>query len=74
MDINYPLWSKNAPASGKVLKIIFKATNCRDYDARILSCKKDKRIVQEDNIPQSFYIETGSTLTYADNLSFNKEE
>jgi hypothetical protein len=33
MTINYPLMETNATARGKTLKVVFKATNCRDYDA-----------------------------------------
>lgn len=43
MNINYPMWKKNAPGFGKHLKIIFKAINCKNYDAKILSCKMDKK-------------------------------
>lgn len=45
MTINYPLMETNATARGKTLKVIFKATNCRDYDAQVLSCKRDKKVV-----------------------------
>jgi hypothetical protein len=42
MTINYPLFGNNAMTRGKTLKVIFKAANCRDYDATVLSCKNDK--------------------------------
>ena len=45
MTINYPLMETNATARGKTLKVVFKATNCRDYDAQVLSCKRDKKVV-----------------------------
>lgn len=40
MDINYDLFGTDnlVGNSGKTVKIIFKATSCRDYDARVLSC------------------------------------
>lgn len=38
MTINYPLFQQNATYKGKVFKFIFKATNCRDYDAQVLDC------------------------------------
>lgn len=73
MDINYNLWNQNAPVDGKVLKVIFKATNCRDYDARILSCKKDKKIIKEDDIEQLFFIENKTTIQYSEHLELNSE-
>lgn len=38
MTINYPLFSKDAAEYGKSFKFIFKASNCRNYDAEVLSC------------------------------------
>lgn len=38
MTINYALFNKSAKVNGKYFKIIFKATNCRDYDAQVLKC------------------------------------
>ena len=40
MNINYDLFGTNnlVGRTGKALKIIFKATSCRDYDAQVLSC------------------------------------
>lgn len=48
MQINYPMWTQNAPGSGKHLKVIFKASNCKNYDAQILHCKKDKKVINVD--------------------------
>jgi hypothetical protein len=38
MTINYPLFHTNAKNAGKCLKVIFKATNCKDYDGQVLKC------------------------------------
>lgn len=40
MNINYDLFGTDnlIGSSGKTVKIIFKATSCRDYDAKVLSC------------------------------------
>ena len=38
-EINYELFGNEAKANGKSLKVIFKATNCRDRDATFLTCK-----------------------------------
>ena len=41
MTINYDLFkmaSSSVRANGKTFKFVFKATNCRDYDAQVLSC------------------------------------
>lgn len=38
MTINYPLFSKDAAVYGKSFKFIFKASNCRNYDAKVLTC------------------------------------
>lgn len=35
------LFNDNAKASGKEIKIAFKVTECRDYDAEIATCKAD---------------------------------
>lgn len=41
MTINYELFGNDAKVSGKNFKIIFKATNSRDYDAVFLDCLSD---------------------------------
>lgn len=41
MTINYPLFSKDAAVYGKSFKFIFKASNCRNYDAKVLTCLHD---------------------------------
>lgn len=38
MTINYKLFEQNPTAAGKAFKFIFKAANCRDYDAQVLKC------------------------------------
>lgn len=39
MTINYSPFTNNITTGrGKCIKVIFKATNCRDYDAEILNC------------------------------------
>jgi hypothetical protein len=38
MTINYPLFYRNAHTNGKCLKVIFKATRCKDYDGQVLKC------------------------------------
>ena len=45
MTINYQLFNKNATANGKAFKFIFKATGCRDYDARVLDCYDDDKSI-----------------------------
>ena len=49
MTINYPLFRTNAKSRGKTLKMIFKAKNCRDYDAKVLECKRDTKIINVDS-------------------------
>lgn len=41
MTIDYSLFQKDARTNGKVFKIIFRASMCRDYDASVLSCVKE---------------------------------
>ena len=41
MTINYKMFAQNAGLNGKVCKIIFKATRCRDFDAQVLKCYND---------------------------------
>lgn len=38
VTLNYKLFNTLNTARGKVFKMIFKATNCRDYDAQVLEC------------------------------------
>lgn len=38
MEINYKPFEKDAKTSGKLFKIIFKTTKCKDYDAEFLNC------------------------------------
>lgn len=38
MTINYNLFEQNALQSGKSFKFVFKAANCYDYNASVLSC------------------------------------
>ena len=38
MTIPYKLFDQNLKTSGACCKIIFEASNCRDYDAQVLSC------------------------------------
>ena len=37
--LNYKLFGDDAKKSGKNFKLIYKATNVRDYDAKVLECK-----------------------------------
>ena len=41
MTIDYNMFGVNALNNGKVIKLIFKAVNCRDYDAQVLKCYDD---------------------------------
>ena len=70
MTINYPLWARNAAATGKHLKFIFKATNCRDYDAQVLATKTDKQVIRVNkSVEYLFLTEDVTSLTYSDSLS-----
>lgn len=66
MFINYPIFGTNAAAKGKTLKIIFKATNCRDYDAKVICCKNDKKIINVNKEEEFlFIIDNDTTLQYS---------
>ena len=72
MTINYSLWEKNAPANGKHFKIIFKAVNCRDYDAQVLSCKADKKIININKDVEYFFLtERITELEYSKEIKLN---
>lgn len=45
MTINYEMFGQFQRSAGKSIKIIFKATRCRDYDAQVLKCYDDDRNV-----------------------------
>ena len=42
MTINYQPFASHVADKGKCLKIIYKATNCCDYDALVLNCRGEK--------------------------------
>lgn len=74
MTINYPLFRDNAKNKGKTLKVIFKAKNCRDYDAKVLECKRNTKIVNVDTENEVYLqIENGSELQWAYSVSINEE-
>lgn len=75
MTIDYDMWAKNAPGYGKHLKVIFKATNCRDYDAQVLSSLTPRRIIYTDvSIEHYLLTEEVTTLTYSSNIGMNGYE
>ncbi len=77
MTINYPLFANSAKSKGKTIKVIFKATNCRDYDAQILSCKRDKQVIAINKDVEIFLtLDNGTELAYSDkaNISNNNLE
>lgn len=43
MDIPYQIFSDDLKDSGACFKVIFKAYNCRDYDASVIECMNDDR-------------------------------
>jgi hypothetical protein len=55
LTIPYALFgSTDTLATGKTFKFIFKATNCRNYDGRILECKTDKYIASANEVDQIY--------------------
>ena len=38
MTINYAPFANASSSKGTTIKFIYKATNCRNYDAQVLSC------------------------------------
>lgn len=74
MTINYPLFKTNAKGRGKTLKVIFKAKNCRDYDAKVLECKRDTKIVSVDSDNEIFLdIANGTEMEWAYAISINAD-
>lgn len=74
MTINYPLFKANARSKGKTLKVIFKAKNCRDYDAKVLECKKDTKIISIDSENETYLqIENGTEMEWAYGITINKD-
>lgn len=70
MTINYPLFKQTAKTAGKTIKVIFKTTNCRDYDARILTCKRDKKIISTNEDVEIFLIiDNGTSLSHTNTLN-----
>lgn len=68
MTIPYGLFKSDLTRNtGKTFKIIFKATNCRDYDGCILHCKVDKYIATA-NVNEEIYlnIPQGQKIEYSD--------
>lgn len=63
MTINYPVFAQNAMTAGKCLKVIFKASMCRDYDAQVLKCVNangNRGFIM--NAQGSVFMSAGSTL------------
>ena len=74
MTINYPLFKANARSKGKTLKVIFKAKNCRDYDAKVLECKRDTKIISIDSENETYLqIENGTEMEWAYGITINKD-
>ena len=74
MTINYNLWAKNAPGTGKTLKIIFKSSNCRDYDAQVLHSKRDKKVISVDkDVEYLMYFDNGTSVATTKLISFNDD-
>ncbi len=74
MTINYPLFKTNAKSKGKTLKVIFKAKNCRDYDAKVLECKRDTKIINIDSDNETYLqIENGTEMEWAYGITINKD-
>lgn len=72
MTINHHLFKNTAKTNGKTIKIIFKVTNCRDYDARILACKKDKQIIStNEDVEIYLVIDNNTSLQKTKTLSID---
>lgn len=64
MIIDYKLFRSFAAQAGKLFKIIFKATKCYDYDARILTCyDTNKKVGLILNAQNGTIYGGGETLT-----------
>lgn len=73
MIIDHELFTRNAKI-GKNLKIIFQAANCRDYDAQVLECKTDTKIINVDTTSEIYLpIETETVLTIGETIIVNGE-
>lgn len=71
MTINYPVFKADPIASnakGKTLKIIFKAMNCRDYDAEVMSCKVPKILTSISDEETLLVIDENTELPCADSI------
>jgi hypothetical protein len=68
MTINYNMWEQY-PRKGKHFKFIFKATNCRDYDAEVLSCKVKRQTIAVDKTIEHYLLDNPVVeLTYGDSV------
>lgn len=73
MTLNYPLFEAVAQQRGKAVKIIFKATNCRDYDASVLSCKTPIKRVLVTPLETFLPALEGTDLTLYPNMIVNTD-
>jgi hypothetical protein len=72
MTINYPLFKKSMQ-DGKVIKLIFRTSHCRDYDALALSCKSDFMTSFIDmDLEDASEIPQGTSLSYAGYLKLDE--
>lgn len=65
LTINYPLFNIMAKNQGKTFKVIFKAVNCRNYEAPVLQCgqfRKTYTILSGDEFKVYLPIDNGTQL------------
>lgn len=72
MTINYPLFERSAH-NGKEIKIIFKTTNCRDYDAQVLTCKEDKRALNIEELEIFLPLLEDTEISLAEKINISTE-
>lgn len=74
MSINYDLFNKNPSGYGKHLKIIFKATNCRDYDANVMQAKTNRKIIFTDMAVEYYLLtEAVTQLSYSADVGIEND-
>lgn len=77
ISLTYPLFKRNATQGylGKLFKIIFRATNCRDYDAQVLSCKKNFKNIKIKNGEgeEYFFNINEETISYSSEIQIDAE-
>ena len=62
MTINYAPFAHASANKGKTIKFIYKATNCKNYDAQVLSCVEERELNDGRIMPIGLKVNAQATI------------